>query len=89
MRIGGKVFTQIRKTEKVTILLGDADAVSAEAAADMALGLLMRAYSFDLYKTKKKDDDDTGTRKCKVISSMKMPRRARRPSPADRRSPTG
>jgi leucyl aminopeptidase len=67
MRIGGKVFTQIRKTEKVTILLGDADAVSAEAAADMALGLLMRAYSFDLYKTKKKDDDDTGTRKCKVI----------------------
>jgi leucyl aminopeptidase len=46
MRIGGKVFTQIRKTEKVTILLGDADAVSAEAAADMALGLLMRAYSF-------------------------------------------
>jgi leucyl aminopeptidase len=56
MRIGGKVFTQIRKTEKVTILLGDADAVSAEAAADMALGLLMRAYSFDLYKTKKKDD---------------------------------
>jgi leucyl aminopeptidase len=27
MRIGGKVFTQIRKTEKVTILLGDADAV--------------------------------------------------------------
>jgi leucyl aminopeptidase len=67
MRIGGKVFTQIRKTEKVTILLGDADAVSAEAAADMALGLLMRAYSFDLYKTKKKDDDDTGTRKCTVI----------------------
>jgi leucyl aminopeptidase len=67
MRIGGKVFTQIRKTEKVTILLGDADAVSAEAAADMALGLLMRAYSFDLYKTKKKDDDDTGTRKCTVV----------------------
>ncbi|WP_375588856.1 leucyl aminopeptidase [Hoeflea alexandrii] len=67
MRIGGKVFTQIRKAEKVTVLLGDADEVSAEAAADMALGLLMRAYSFDLYKTKKKDDDDNGARKCTVV----------------------
>jgi leucyl aminopeptidase len=52
--IGGKMFTLIRKADKVTILLGDADAVTPEAAADMALGLLMRAYSFDLYKTKKK-----------------------------------
>jgi leucyl aminopeptidase len=53
MRAGGKIFTLIRKADKVTVLPGETEALSPDAAADMALGLLMRAYSFDLYKTKK------------------------------------
>jgi len=32
--------------------------LSAEQAADLALGARLRAYSFDLYKTKKKDDEE-------------------------------
>jgi leucyl aminopeptidase len=67
MRAGGKIFTLIRKADKVTVLLGEAEALSPDAAADMALGLLMRAYGFDLYKTKKSDDDDNGSRKVKVV----------------------
>ena len=31
---------------------------SGKAAADFALGMEMNAYSFDTYKTTKKDDDD-------------------------------
>jgi leucyl aminopeptidase len=67
MRAGGKIFTLIRKADKVTVLLGEAEGLSPDAAADMALGLLMRAYGFDLYKTKKSDDDDNGSRKVKVV----------------------
>lgn len=67
MRLGGKVFALVRKADKLTVLLGDAAAPSVEAVADMALGLLMRSYSFDIYKTKKSDDDDTSSRKLTVI----------------------
>jgi leucyl aminopeptidase len=67
MRAGGKIFTLIRKADKVTVLPGETEALSPDAAADMALGLLMRAYSFDLYKTKKSDDDDKASRKVKVV----------------------
>ncbi|MDF1607219.1 leucyl aminopeptidase [Hoeflea sp. YIM 152468] len=67
MRVGGKAFTLVRKTEKLTVLLGEAAVPSVEAVADMALGLLMRSYSFDSYKTKKSEDDDTGPRKLTVV----------------------
>ena len=67
MRVGGKICSVIGKASKVTVLLGDAGVPSAEAAADMALGLLMRAYSFDTYKTKKPEDDDNGSRKVSVV----------------------
>ncbi|MDZ7603537.1 MAG: leucyl aminopeptidase [Hoeflea sp.] len=67
MRIGGKIFPLIGKASKVTVLLGDAGVPSAEAAADMALGLLMRSYSFDTYKTKKQEEDDSASRKVAVV----------------------
>lgn len=67
MRIGGKIFPLIGKASKVTVLLGDGEIPSSDAAADMALGLLMRAYSFDTYKSKKAEDDDNGSRKVSVV----------------------
>ncbi|MBU4530107.1 MAG: leucyl aminopeptidase [Hoeflea sp.] len=67
MRVGGKMFSLIGKASKVTVLLGDADVPSTEAVADVALGLLMRSYSFDTYKTKKGEDDDNGSRKVSVV----------------------
>jgi Leucyl aminopeptidase len=68
MRVGGKIFTLIRKADKVAILLGEGELPTAEQAADIALGLLMRSYEFDLYKTAKPDDEDNGggNRKVKV-----------------------
>lgn len=59
LRAGGTAAAQFKKAEKVVVYL---DALGIEvdgkAAADFALGLLLRAYSFDDYKTKKKSDDD-------------------------------
>jgi leucyl aminopeptidase len=47
------------------VLLDRADgvAVSAEAAADVALGIVLRSYSFDKYKTKKKPDESPKPRR--------------------------
>ncbi|WP_322989641.1 leucyl aminopeptidase [Hoeflea sp.] len=67
MRIGGKICTLIRKVDKVTVLLGEDGSPSADAVADMGLGLMMRAYAFDTYKTKKPDEEDTRDRKVKVV----------------------
>ena len=47
--------------EKATVYLDVPGlAVSPKAAADFALGMLLRAYKFDNYKTTKKSDDDDG-----------------------------
>ena len=64
MRIGGKIFTVLRKAEKLTLLLDEG--FCADAAADIALGLIMRGYSFDTYKTRKQDDEEINDRKIKV-----------------------
>ncbi|WP_422373366.1 leucyl aminopeptidase [Hoeflea sp.] len=67
LRAGGKLVTLLGKADKVTVLPADGGQMSADAAADLALGILMRAYSFDLYKTKKGDEDDKSQRKVKVV----------------------
>lgn len=62
LKLGGSAAAKIRNVEKVTIFL-DAPGVEvkAKAAADFALGMLLRAYSFDTYKTKKGEDDEKGS----------------------------
>ncbi|OJU66981.1 MAG: leucyl aminopeptidase [Rhizobiales bacterium 63-7] len=61
LKLGGAAAAKIRNTEKVTIFLDAPNVdVGAKEAADFALGMLLRAYSFDTYKTKKGDDDEKG-----------------------------
>ncbi|OCW55822.1 leucyl aminopeptidase [Hoeflea olei] len=67
LRIGGKVFALSGKARKLTVLLGEGDVPSVEAVADIALGLLLRSYSFDAYKTKKGDDDEKEPRSLEVV----------------------
>ncbi|ALA18486.1 MULTISPECIES: leucyl aminopeptidase [unclassified Chelatococcus] len=60
--LGGAVCAKLSAGGHARVLFeapGEAP-VSAEAAADFALGLLLRSYRFDRYKTKKKDDDNGG-----------------------------
>ncbi|MDP9839101.1 leucyl aminopeptidase [Neorhizobium huautlense] len=59
LRAGGIVGAAAKAAAKVAVYV-DAPgiAMDGEKAANVALGMLLRAYSFDSYKTKKKDEDE-------------------------------
>ena len=69
LKAGGTAASKIKGVDKATIFI-DAPgvAVDAKTAADFALGMLLRAYSFDSYKTKKGDDDDTANGKLAKVT---------------------
>ncbi|WP_159952213.1 leucyl aminopeptidase [Rhizobium sp. 18065] len=69
LRAGGVATAALKGAEKVTVYLDVPGlAVSPKAAADFALGMLLRAYKFDNYKTTKKADDDDGKTNEKTIN---------------------
>ncbi|HRK25228.1 MAG TPA: leucyl aminopeptidase, partial [Beijerinckiaceae bacterium] len=57
--LGGKVAGMLPAGRDVSILF-DLAGAGADEAADFALGLGLRSYRFDRYKTRKKADDDSG-----------------------------
>lgn len=63
-RLGGAVMGKLVeiKAEAATLVLERAGEAAIEPvqAADVALGAALRAYKFDRYKTKKKDDEANG-----------------------------
>ena len=61
--LGGSVAGKLGRNAHATILFDLPRNVPAAASADFAMGLRLRDYRFDLYKTKKKDeaDEDTGS----------------------------
>jgi len=67
--LGGKVFAAHGRSKAVTLFTQTADddhAYSAQALSTIAIGAKLRAYSFDKYKTKKKEDEDGKTAKGQV-----------------------
>jgi leucyl aminopeptidase len=60
LKAGGAAASKIKNTTDVTIFV-DAPGVDVTAtqAADFALGMMLRAYGFDTYKTKKSDDENS------------------------------
>jgi leucyl aminopeptidase len=60
LKLGGLTMGRLPASAKIAgIVLDLPDGkVTADEAADFALGMKLRAYRFDRYKTKKKDDDD-------------------------------
>ena len=65
IKLGGKAMSKVPvSASNVTVLLELPEGkLAASAAADFALGMRLRAYKFDRYKTKKKDDDTTNSEK--------------------------
>jgi leucyl aminopeptidase len=59
LRAGGAAAASFKSATRVVVFL-DAPGVGIgiSQAADFTLGLLLRAYKFDEYKTKQKDDED-------------------------------
>jgi leucyl aminopeptidase len=59
LKIGGAAFAKIGQAKAASAVLALPEAtISPENAADFALGMLLRAYRFEKYKTKKNDDND-------------------------------
>jgi leucyl aminopeptidase len=56
--LGGQAMGKLNGATRVGVLFEPPGAAEAGAAADFALGAALRAYKFDLYRTKKKDDSD-------------------------------
>lgn len=64
LRLGGIAVAKAAAGTRELIIFAEtpAGALSADQAADVALGARLRAYSFDQYKTKRKDGDDNGVK---------------------------
>ena len=59
VKLGGVAMGQVSAAAEATILTDlPGGAVKPERAADLALGVRLRAYAFDRYKTRRKDEDD-------------------------------
>jgi len=59
VKLGGSAFGRLPKTaSEISIIAEFPDGpMSADQVADLALGVMMRAYSFDRYKTKRGEDE--------------------------------
>jgi leucyl aminopeptidase len=60
LKLGGSIPPAVGGAAMTTVVLErpDGEAVSPQEAADVALGITLRTYGFDKYKTKKKDDEE-------------------------------
>ncbi len=62
LKLGGTVASKLAAAKSATVLLEIAGhEISAGDAADFALGMMLRAYKFDKYKTKKDDAPEPKT----------------------------
>jgi leucyl aminopeptidase len=60
VKLGGVAMGTVSSASEATIIADlPGGAPKPERVADMALGMRLRAYTFDRYKTKRKDDDET------------------------------
>ena len=71
LKLGGAISSSVGGVGDVTVVLErpDGERVSSPEAADVALGIVLRSYSFDKYKTRKKDDEGTPKARRFVIAT--------------------
>ncbi len=64
LKLGGTVAGKLKAGTKTVTVVAELpkDSMSADQAAAIAAGIRLRAYSFDRYKTKKKDGEETALR---------------------------
>lgn len=79
LKIGGAVQTAGRKAKKVTVILDVAGAeASSTEAAQLAMGILLRAYTFDKYKTRKDDANGDGDKETAFVVACADPAGAKK-----------
>ncbi|WP_274424188.1 leucyl aminopeptidase [Chelativorans sp. YIM 93263] len=68
LRIGGAVAAAAKNAKEVTVVVDVADASpGARDVAAIGLGILLRSYRFDKYKTRKDDNGDNGRKDDKPV----------------------
>ncbi len=73
LKAGGVIASKLGKKGKATVFLDlDGLAVTGQQAADLALGMLLRNYTFDRYKTKKSSSDDVEEADAKSDKPIKV-----------------
>jgi len=79
LRLGGTAMGAVGKAKEVTVLLERPDGrkLPAAAAADFALGMRLRAYTFDKYKKSSDDDGKPDDAPASVTLSLAEPGPAR------------
>ena len=71
LKLGGVAASKLGSVGKAVLFIDAPGATpSASDAANLALGMLLRGYAFDRYKTKKKDEDETKADKKPVSVSI-------------------
>ncbi len=72
LMLGGAIMGKIEGVAQAMLVFdpSEAPADEARAGADLMLGMTLRAYKFDLYKTKKKDEEDTSKSKSATKSHI-------------------
>ena len=83
LSLGGAIMGKIDGIAQVTLVFDPAETPSdvGRAGADVMLGMKLRAYKFDLYKTKKKDDEkssDKAAGKMQIAIALSDPASAKR-----------
>lgn len=72
--LGGKIggILMSARASEATVLLERPDNIelTAKQAVDVVIGIKLRGYKFDTYKSAKKDDDETTSCKLSVITSL-------------------
>ncbi|MDB5593222.1 MAG: leucyl aminopeptidase [Hyphomicrobiales bacterium] len=78
--LGGAIMGKLDGVARATVVfdLPETPEAPEQAAADASLGMRLRAYKFDLYKTKKKDDDEKSDVASRVAIAVQDPSAAKR-----------
>ena len=70
LKTGGTIASKLGSSKAATILADLPDlTVSAQNAADLAAGILLRSYKFDKYKTKKDEDVPKAAAKVTILTA--------------------
>ncbi|MCX2696073.1 MULTISPECIES: leucyl aminopeptidase [Ochrobactrum] len=67
VKIGGAAFSRIGKAERATLTLALPETtIAGDEAGDVALGMILRSYDFNRYKTRKNEENNEPKHSAKV-----------------------
>ncbi len=71
LKIGGAAFSRIGKSERATVTLALPETtIAGDEAADVALGMILRSYTFDRYKTRKNEENSEPKHAAKITINV-------------------